>query len=85
MLRSRVYSAKFSSIEALFITAINDGGEYYNSILWWLNQRTPVEKYLLKKYAGQGKMCSAFPSIEKRLRTLMQSLFDFLRSTGQWY
>lgn len=60
MMCSRLYSSKFSSIEALFITAVNDGGEYYNSILWWLNQRTPMEKYILKKYAGQGKMHSAF-------------------------
>lgn len=85
MQSSRVYSAQFHSVEALFITAIHTGGDEYRSVLWWLSQCTPVEKYLLKKYAESGKMCSAFPTIEKRLRTLMQSLFDFLRSTGQWY
>lgn len=85
MMCSKLYSAKFSSIDALFITAVNDGGDYYGPVLWWLNQRTPIEKYILKKYAEQGKMHSAFPTVEKRLRNLMQALHDFLFSSGQWY
>lgn len=84
MQNSRLYSTCFSSVEALFITAIRTGGDEYRSIIWWLNQRTSIEKYLLRKYAESGKMHSMFPSIEKKLRTLMQALHDFLFSTGQW-